>query len=348
MTTRTRSLWIAVGATAAVLAGLGLVAGFVHHRQTLKRGARTAPPPGTAGADNRDAAAALRRFADGRRGFVVWSSNRYGSHDILKLALPDLTVSRLTAHPHVDTFPRIAPDGTRVVFCRSQREWVSQRDPVPWDVYVLDLETGRETRVARSGNTPTWSDDGRSVFFQRETGRFVRHDLASGEETILFAAGRDGLPDGVALQTPAFSREHDALAVTLRGRRRATVVLYRDGRALHVGGGCQLVWTGINPPLCYVDHGGRQQNVIYAYDPATQTRTAWIDLPGALSHEYFPALSNDGTVLVFGASRGGRHDHEHDTADYEIFAWPVGAPAGSAVRLTRHTGNDCWPDIYLR
>jgi Tol biopolymer transport system component len=256
-------------------------------------------------------------------------------------------VTRLTTHPHVDTFPRIAPDGTRVVFCRSQREWVSQRDPVPWDVYVLDLETGRERRVARSGNTPTWSADGRSVFFQRDGEQCVRHDIETGEERVLFAAGRDPLPRGVKLQTPVFSAAHDALAVTLRGPRRATVVLYRDGRALHVGGGCQLVWTGITPPLCYVDHGGRQKNVIYAYDPATQTRTAWIDLPGAFSHEYFPSVSNDGSVLVFGASRGGRHDHEHDTADYEIFAWPIGAPAEAAVRLTHHTGNDCWPDIRL-
>jgi hypothetical protein len=49
-------------------------------------------------------------------------------------------------------------------------------------------------------------------------------------------------------------------------------------------------------------------------------------------------------VLVYVASAGR---HEHNPADYEIFLWPVDMPAGEAVRLTHHTGNDCWPDIFL-
>jgi hypothetical protein len=48
--------------------------------------------------------------------------------------------------------------------------------------------------------------------------------------------------------------------------------------------------------------------------------------------------------MVLGASAGG---HEHDTADYEIFLWKTGAPAAAAARLTFHTGNDCWPDVWL-
>ncbi len=35
------------------------------------------------------------------------------------------------------------------------------------------------------------------------------------------------------------------------------------------------------------------------------------------------------------------------TADYEIFLWQVGTPAETASRLTYHTGNDNWPDVYL-
>ena len=46
---------------------------------------------------------------------------------------------------------------------------------------------------------------------------------------------------------------------------------------------------------------------------------------------------------MLGASAGG---HEHDVADYEIFLWQVGAPADQVQRLTFHSGNDNWPDIY--
>ena len=39
--------------------------------------------------------------------------------------------------------------------------------------------------------------------------------------------------------------------------------------------------------------------------------------------------------------------HDHDIADYEIYLWEVGSPAERAVRLTYHSGNDRWPDIFI-
>jgi hypothetical protein len=55
-------------------------------------------------------------------------------------------------------------------------------------------------------------------------------------------------------------------------------------------------------------------------------------------------LSSDGRYLVLGASAGG---HEHDVADYEIFLWSVESPIDTAVRLTFHSGNDNWPDVFV-
>ena len=90
--------------------------------------------------------------------------------------------------------------------------------------------------------------------------------------------------------------------------------------------------------------GGEQHNAIWRVDAPGAPPARWLDLTGNYSHEYFPKVSGDGRVLVLGASAGG---HEHDVADYEIFLWEIGAPADAAIRLTYHTGNDCWPDIYL-
>jgi len=39
--------------------------------------------------------------------------------------------------------------------------------------------------------------------------------------------------------------------------------------------------------------------------------------------------------------------HEHDQADYEIFVWAIGSSAETVERMTFHTGNDNWPDMYL-
>jgi Tol biopolymer transport system component len=100
-------------------------------------------------------------------GWVVWSSNRFGNHDILKMNLADRSIHRLTEHPHAESFPRISPDGRKIIFARSRQPWVSLRNPIPWDVYLLDLESGSERLLAEFGNAPTWSTDGSLAYFQR-------------------------------------------------------------------------------------------------------------------------------------------------------------------------------------
>jgi uncharacterized membrane protein YbhN (UPF0104 family) len=289
----------------------------------------------------------LRSILDGQRGFLVWSSNRFGTHDILRMDLPSGEIVRLTSEGHTDTYPRISPDGKRVVFCRSQVPWVSQRDSRRWDTWVVDLAGGGERLVAHDANAPSWSADGRRIVFQRAGGSVVAHDLASGAEEVLFRAGTRGLPEGVELSSPDLHPNSGTLAVTLRGRRmlRMTALLPSSGGYTRVAGGCQLTWSRGGSFLFLVDSGGRQENAIWRLEPGG-TPVRWLDLPGEHSHEYFPRETNDGRFLVLGASTGG-DQHEHDKADYEIYLWRIGSPAADAARLTHHTGNDNWPDVYL-
>ena len=343
---RRRPYALALAAAGVLLAGLAFLG--LQYRKTEKMGALVPPPRGEAATPTVQETGALHDAADALEGFVVWSSNRYGNHDILMLELPGLEIRRLTTHPHVDYFPRISPDGKQIVFARSQIPWVSQRNPVPWDVYLLDIETGVERQIASFANTPTWSEDGKTIYFERKGAQFLSFDLESEQEALLFESGKNGVPENAVLQTPAFSGSRAAMAVTLRKGKRGTAVFYTDGNIVPVGGGCQLVWTPEPSRLCYVDSGGRQKNAIYTFDLETRQRTRLLDLTGALSHEYFPRFSRDGQFLVCGASSGERGQHEHDTGDYEIFLWRLGTPPEEAVRLTNHTGNDCWPDIFLK
>jgi len=281
-----------------------------------------------------------------REAIVVWSSNRSGNHDIFLLALPDFELVRLTEHPHVDCFPRISPDGTEIVFARSQAPNVSQRNKIAWDVHVFDLLSGRGTLVARDGNTPTWSADGRKIFFLRNAVEFVELNLDTGEESVLFRSGEGQIPSDVTLSYPDFNTEERELAVTLRGGQRMTAILGSGGTFVRVGGGCTLSWAPDRSYLYLVSgYGGRQKNAFHKYDRQTRQSNPWLDLPGDLSHEYFPRVSNDGQYLVFGASAGG---HELDIADYEIFLWKIGTPQEDAVRVTFNSANDCWPDMYVQ
>ncbi|MCI5130081.1 MAG: hypothetical protein D3904_00855, partial [Candidatus Electrothrix sp. EH2] len=77
---------------------------------------------------------------ENRHGFVIWSSNRFGNHDLVMLTLPSLELTRLTTDPHTEYFPRISPDGSKVLFCRSQEPWVSQRNKFAWDIWLLHFQ----------------------------------------------------------------------------------------------------------------------------------------------------------------------------------------------------------------
>ena len=335
-----RFSWYGLTAIMLFLAGAALLA--VETRSLKKLGALQPPDSGR---EVRPAAGPGLEGLAGVEGFVVWSSNRSGNHDLWLRRLPDGALRQLTTHPHTEYYPRVSPDGRRVVFARSQQPWVSQRNKLPWDVVLLDLDTGRERLLAKNGNVPTWSADGARVFFLRNANQLVELEVASGNEAMVWESGRNlGVRANVQLETPSFAPQGGAVAVTFRGGRRATAVIDADGAIRVVGDGCQLTWSPDGSYLFHVDHGGRQQNAIYRTAPATLKPELWFDAPGEFSHEYFPRVANTGDWLVYGASTGG---HEHDTADYEIFLWPIGRPAAEAIRLTHHTGNDCWPDIFL-
>jgi Tol biopolymer transport system component/uncharacterized membrane protein YbhN (UPF0104 family) len=310
-----------------------------------KKGWFHPPSPGNSIAVPSAAERRTNPVFDNLHGFVVWSSNRFGNHDLVMLTLPELELTRLTTDPHTEYFPRISPDGTKVVFCRSQEPWVSQRNKFAWNTWLLDLATGTTQLLAKDANTPTWSTDGEKVYFVRQANQFVEYTLANQKEVVVFETGKNQhLNSTIELETPAWSETRQGLAVTLRGGARGTFIMNKDKSIKQVGKGCQLNWSPDSSFLYFVDHTKGGGNAFFKVDPESLERKLWFDAPGAFSHEYFPKVSNTGNMLVFGASTGG---HEHDRADYEIFLWPIGTPMGNTARLSFHTGNDNWPAIFL-
>ena len=70
------------------------------------------------------------------------------------MTLPDLRIYQLTDTPYVSFHPRFSPEGERIVFARSQRPWVSERDQIPWDVYILNFSGGRKGWRPKTGIFP--------------------------------------------------------------------------------------------------------------------------------------------------------------------------------------------------
>jgi hypothetical protein len=120
------------------------------------------------------------------------------------------------------------------------------------------------------------------------------------------------------------------------------------------GEGCQINWTPDGRDVYWVHPTGNGGSRVFheAVDNGVPPKGAdadldkltWIDIPGRRSHEYFPQVSADGKWLVWAATQRG---HDHDIADYEIYLWEIGTPPETATRLTYHSGNDRWPDIFI-
>jgi WD40-like Beta Propeller Repeat len=279
-------------------------------------------------------------------GFVVWSTNRYGNHELVQMTLPDKKIKRLTNNSLADTFPRISPDGSKIVFTRAQRPKVSQRQYLLWDIYLLDLRTSQEKFLVKNGYQPSWSQNGNAIYFQLNGNSIGKYDLATGRESMVFKSGESvHVPQGVSLGMPSWSEKNRAVAVTFRDGLDATGIIQTNGDVLLLGEGCQIAWSPDESWLYYVDHDWKRNNIFYRIDIRTKKKILFFDSPTQFSHEYFPKLDRDEKYLVYGASTGG---HEHDQADYEIFLWRVGSAFDTSVRLTFDPANDCWPDIYLK
>ena len=105
----TRKVLLPIGfALFLLLGGIGLVG--LQLKDYQKLGAVAPPSPGVpvAGAGQVDEGYAnFKQILEGKNGFIVWSSNRFGNHDILYMSTKEPGIKQLTTNPHVDYFPRI-------------------------------------------------------------------------------------------------------------------------------------------------------------------------------------------------------------------------------------------------
>jgi len=340
------------------IAGLIFIAGslmFVYQLWAAsKLGSLSAPATGQISVAADDLRSLSKEQVDGLNGFVVFSSNRDGNHDIFKLNLSDFELIKLTTHTNTETYPRISPDGEKMIFARSHEEWVSQRNTVAWDVFMLDLTTKEETKVGINGTAPQWLNDNEITYLQN-TNKVVKVNVNNLESNVIYEAGiGNSMPIGAAIQNPEYSPVRDQLVFTGRQSQIGTSTGHW-GTAITIGeshkgvfNGCELAWNYSADKLFQVTTGGRQNGLqIVRVDPDTLESSLLIDLEGEFNHEYWPKDSNNGEYMVFGASRSPK-EHEHDVADYEIFLWQVGSDSSKATRLTFHTGNDNWPDIFIK
>ena len=288
------------------------------------------------------------------KGTVVWSSSRLGNHDLFVMNTDGTGVKAITRGDAVDWFPRFSPDGTKILFCRSKKGWVSERDAndsEKWDLFTINPDGTEATKVVESASWGSFIGPNEIVFVRGT--KIFKTKLGSDKEIELMDSAGVADLDGALLQQPEMSHDGKYIAITLRGSKRETGIWDIKKKAWRKTGlGCQINWTPDGSAIYWVNPTGNGGSEVMRMPmkngkPAKELSDAelhFMDMPGRRSHEYFPQFSVDGKYLVWGITQRG---HDHDIADYEIYLWEVGEPAEKAARLTFHSGNDRWPDIFI-
>jgi hypothetical protein len=311
-------------------------------------------PKGSEDAPEQAELARMKEVGGRANGLIVWSSSRLGNHDLFTMKTDGSDVKTITKGEQVDWFPRFSPDGSQILFTRSKQGWVSEKDANDsdkWDIYTVKPDGSDPEKVVASASWGSYVGPG-EIVFQRGT-KIFRTKLGSKEEQELVDSKGVSDLDGSLLQQPELSSDGKFLAITLRGAKRETGIWDLTKKTWNnTGLGCQIAFTPANDAIYWVNPTGNGGSEVFrmpfkdgkALTETDEDALGFMDLPGRRSHEYFPKLSADGKWMVWGITQRG---HDHDIADYEIYLWEVGKKPEDAVRLTHHSGNDRWPDIFI-
>jgi Tol biopolymer transport system component len=304
---------------------------------------------------------ALNALKGSVNGLIVWSTSRSNSkHDLWLMNADGTDPKQLTKGDAVDWFPRFSPDGSTVLFNRSKGGWVPENDaeyPEKWDLWTIGVDGNNEKKIVDNACWGVWQPDGKSIVFVRRSQVFMKN-LETAEEKLLLD-GDVAFKKGTVVQQPSLSPDGKYLVATLRGSSRETGVWSFDKKEwTKTGGGCQIQWFPAGSEIYWMNPTGNGGTAAPSEVLAMTLKDGkpvenissikkfrLMDLPGRRSHEYFPKFDQFGEYMVWGATDKG---HDHDIYDYEIYIWKRGQPVESAVRLTFHSGNDRWPDIFIK
>lgn len=113
-------------------------------------------------------------------GWIAFTSNRDGNHDIYTMDADGSNLNRFTSHPARDTDPAWSPDGTEMAFA-------SNRDG-NLEIYLKPIDGTGSTRLTDSASEesrPSWSPDGTRLVFHARSPRDSR-------TTSLYSVNVDG------------------------------------------------------------------------------------------------------------------------------------------------------------
>ncbi|MCK5548645.1 MAG: PD40 domain-containing protein, partial [Thermoplasmata archaeon] len=197
--------------------------------------------------------------------------------------------------------------------------------------------------LARNGTFPSFSGDGKRVYFERERTKVMAVDLDTGEITELLPAQASEI-GGFQVVKPRVSASGDLIAFTSdrNGRWNVWIADIEKGALIHVGKGCEPTWFPDGKSIVWIFDRNRNTSIPH-FDLATRVTKTLQDIGPPRGHEYFPVISSDGKYLLFSACRDGEHSHEK--ANYQIYIRPL--DEDDPIRITFDEFTNRWASLFV-
>ena len=282
--------------------------------------------------------AAIKQISKELDGRIVFDSNRSGTFGIYTMNPDGTGVKALIDTGRHEMYPDASPDGQWVVFASA----ASLGKRAQSDIWIIGIDGTNARKLVDNGTFPSWSADGKKVYFERERKKLMAVDIngSEPEEVLPKKAPETGKYE---LVKPHVSHDgkYAAFITDREGRWNVWLANLQTGEVRHVGRGCEPAWFPDDKALVWIGPGSPGTS-IRKYELDSGKTSVVQDTPPPRATEYFPSISRDGKYLFYSAAPHAR-EAGHSTSNYQIFVKPLDGRA--AVRLTFDGYTNRWPSF---
>ena len=268
---------------------------------------------------------------------VIFDSNRSGTFGIYALDPAVGEVRVVVDTPLSEMYPDPAPDGTSIVFARAKG--TARR--APSEIWQIDRDGTQARELVDNGTFPTYSADGKFIFFERNRAEVVELELSTEAQRVIYP---HGVKRHYQIVKPRVSPDGRYIAFTSdRGGRWNVWVFDRNTAELkHISQGCEPAWFSNSDKVAIIRNVDvRQGSGIFAIGHRKSGTMPLHDAGEPRGHEYFPTISTDDRFALWASCRAG--EHSHITANYQLFVKEL--RTGRVARLTFDGFTNRWPKL---
>lgn len=282
---------------------------------------------------------ARTRMAETFDGSLVFDSNRSGSFGIYRLDSLTGPTQVVFDTERQEMYPDPSPDGTQIVFASA----LSTRRTSPSDIWIVHRDGSNPRLILKNGTFPTFSTDGKRIYFERGRKSLWAHDLTSGAESRLFPLTEAAWKKRSVVKPRLSPSGHEAVFTSeLPSGWGAWRVDLASQTPRLIAPGCEPAYFQNEASLLWIKmEGARDGSGIYRHTFHPESQQALVDDDSPRGHEYFASTGCHDRYLVYSAASSGQHSHIE--ADYQLFIQD--RESGLRSRITSDGYTNRWPKI---